>query len=92
MNNQSSIPRFKLKAAPMVVGAVLVGAGGLMGIAGAIVGGHAMLAATRRWFRSMAVEPMQDMRPSWAAQTQAAAKAGMPAMHGNGTPAHSGHL
>jgi hypothetical protein len=91
MNNQSYIPRFQLKAAPMMVGAVLVGAGSLMGIAGMIVGGHAVLSGCRRWFLSMAEEPMHDMRPNWA-QTQVATKAGMRAMHGNGTPAHSGHL
>jgi len=92
MNNQSYIPRLQPKAAPMMVGAVLVGAGCLMGIAGMIVGGHAVLAGTRRWFLSMAEQPMQDMRPNWAAQSQIGTKAGMRAMRGNGTPAHSGHL
>jgi len=32
------------------------------------------------------------MRPNWAAQSQIGTKAGMRAMRGNGTPAHSGHL
>jgi hypothetical protein len=88
-NTQSFTPAIKVNSTQAVVGAVLVGAGCLMGMAGAIVGGHAILSATRRWFRELEVPPTEVVKHKWN-QTKAASTAGAQAWHGsNGMKAHS---
>jgi hypothetical protein len=89
-SNQSPSPAFRMNNTQAVAGAVLVGAGGLIGMAGAIVGGHALLSAARRWFRDLEVPPTEVAKHKWG-QTKAATMAGAQAWQGsNGTPAHSG--
>lgn len=48
-----SASQVRLNGAPMVAGAVLVGAGSLMGLAGLILGGTGMISAVRCWFREL---------------------------------------
>jgi hypothetical protein len=50
MDNQhmSPPPKFQLNGAPMMVGAVLIGVGGLIAMSGAIVGGTTLMSAARR--------------------------------------------
>jgi hypothetical protein len=96
MDNNSYSTPLKLKAAPMTAGAVLLGAGALMGMAGMIVGGHALGSCARRWFREQAMQSqaMQSpagsrgwgMRPKMTMATAAAAKT-----NGNGHYARSGN-
>jgi hypothetical protein len=89
MNTQSYSP-FRLKATPMVVGLVLVGTGCLMGMSGMIVGGHAMMSASRRWFLSLAEQTPQATRPKLGQQSKIAMTAGSHTMRGNGAPVRSG--
>jgi hypothetical protein len=92
MNTLSYSNRFPLKAAPMTTGVVLLGTGSLIGMAGLIVGGHALMSASRRWFMAMADQPQQrqSMKPRWAKQPKVTMPAEPPAMAGNGTHARSG--
>lgn len=55
MKHGHSVPytRFSLNSTPMIVGAVLIGAGSLIGLSGMIVGGTAMMSASRQWFREL---------------------------------------
>ena len=88
-NTQSISPGIKLNSTQMVVGVVLVGAAGLIGMSGAIVGGHALMSAARRWFRELEVPPTEVVKHKWN-QTKEAATAGAQAWHGgNGMRAHS---
>jgi hypothetical protein len=89
MNTQSYSP-FRLKAAPMMVGIVLVGTGCLMGMSGMILGGHAVMSATRRWFLGFAEQAPQASRPKFGQQSKIAMTAGTHSMRGNGAPVRSG--
>ena len=55
MKHDHSVPytRFSLNSTPMIVGAALIGAGSLIALSGMIVGGTAMMSATRQWFRAL---------------------------------------
>jgi hypothetical protein len=86
-NGQSSSTGFQVKSTQMIVGAVLIGAGGLIGLAGLIVGGTGMVSATRQWFRELEIPPSQVVKQKWD-QTKAATVAGATAWHGNGTQAN----
>jgi hypothetical protein len=82
--------KFQLNGAPMVVGAVLIGVGGLIGMSGLIVGGTALMSATRRWFRELEMPPSEAVKHKLGA-TRAATVAGATAWHHhNGAqPAHA---
>jgi len=92
MENQQNSPvaKFQLNSAPMVVGAVLIGVGGLIGMSGLIVGSTALMSATRRWFRELEVPPSEAVKHKLG-QTRAATVAGATAWHHhNGLqPAHA---
>jgi hypothetical protein len=92
MDNTQNSPsgKFQLNSAPMVVGAVLIGVGGLIGMSGLIVGGTALMSATRRWFRELEVPPSEAVKHKLG-QTRAATVAGATAwQHHNGVqPAHA---
>jgi hypothetical protein len=89
-NTQYSSAGFRMNTTQAVVGVVLLGAGGLIGIAGMIVGSSALFSAARRWFRELEVPPTDVVKHKWT-QTKAATTAGAQAWHGsNGMPAHSG--
>ena len=91
-NSHSSSAGFQMNSTQVVVGAVLLGAGSLIGMAGAIVGGHALMSATLRWFRELEVAPTEVAKQKWN-QTKAATTAGAQAWHsGNGIHAHSGRV
>jgi hypothetical protein len=92
MENQqiSPVGKFQVNSAPVVVGAVLIGVGGLIGISGVIVGGTALMSAARRWFRELEVPPSEAVKHKLG-QTRAATVAGATAWHHhNGMqPAHA---
>jgi hypothetical protein len=90
MNTHSYMPRFQLKAAPMTAGAVLLGAGCMMGIAGMIVGGTAVMSACRHWFRDIAEQYPQAMQPAWNKQAKVPMTAAK-TMNGHRTHARAGH-
>jgi ferredoxin-NADP reductase len=73
--NSSQTGGFKLNSTPMIVSACLIGAGSLIGIAGMIVGGTAMMAAARQWFRELEVPPSEVVKQKFG-QTKAATAAG----------------
>jgi hypothetical protein len=56
-----------------------------------IVGGHAVMTASRRWFMSMADhQGPPAMKPKWGHQPKVAMTAGTQPMHGNGMRVRSG--
>ena len=65
----------ELRTGPLVTGAALVGADGLIALAGMAVGGSHLASATRRWIRKMEVPPREQARIKWA-QAKTAAVAG----------------
>lgn len=75
----------QLRSGPLVTGAALVGAGGLLALAGLAVGGSHLISAIRQWVREMEVPPSELARQKWA-KAQAAAMAGANAWQ-NGLPA-----
>ena len=64
--------RLQLRSGPLITGAALVAAGGLLALA--ISSSH-VLTASRRWVREMEVPPSEVARLKWA-QAKAAAAAG----------------
>ncbi len=66
---------FQLNTAPVIVGAVLVSVGALIGITGILIGGRAVFSAARGWLREREVPPGEVARHKWD-QTRAAATAG----------------
>ena len=88
-NSHSSPAGVQMNKTQVMGGASLLGAGSMIGMAGAIVGGHALLFATLRWLRDLEVPPTEVVRHKWS-QTKAATTAGAQAWHtSNGMPAHS---
>lgn len=89
-NSQSSSAGFQLNRTQAMVGAVLVGSGALIGMAGALIGGLALVSAASRWIHELEVPPTEVVKQKWS-QTKAATQAGAQAWHSsNGVPAHSG--
>jgi hypothetical protein len=74
-HEQESGSGFELNTTPLLVGAALIGAGAVIGLAGMVLSGTVMLAATRRWIRQMDVPPNELARQKWA-QARAATMAG----------------
>ncbi len=79
---------FRMDATPLIIGASLVGVGAMLAMAGALIGGRALVAATRRWMRELEVPPSDVARHKWD-QTRAAATASARAWHGH-NGAHAG--
>jgi hypothetical protein len=69
---------------PLVVGAVLVGVGGVLAIAGFAVGGVTLVSAARRRVQDMDQPPAELLRHHWE-KTKAATAAGASAWH-DGAP------
>lgn len=65
----------QVRSGPMITGIVLVGAGGVLTLAGFVVGTSHLLATTRQWMRELEVPPSELARLRWA-QAKAAATAG----------------
>ena len=92
-NGQSySASGFQLNSTPMIIGAALIGAGSLIGLTGLIVGGSAMVSASRKWFNELEVPPSEVVKHKWGA-TKAATHAGASAWqqhhHNNGVHTHA---
>jgi hypothetical protein len=81
VESRSSMPQFQ--AAPLIVSAVLVGAGTLIVLAGLAVGGSHLAIATRKWVNEMETAPSELARIKWT-QAKAAMSAGAQAWQ-NGT-------
>jgi len=80
---------FVLNTGPLLVGAVMIGIGSLLGLAGLAIAGAALTAATRRYVNRMEVPPGQLARQQLA-KARAAASAGASAWRdGAGQPAVS---
>jgi hypothetical protein len=67
-------PQFNAKL--LVGGILLMGVGGVIGLAGLALGGSAMLSAARRWMRQLDVPPSEFARVKLA-QAKAATAAGV---------------
>jgi hypothetical protein len=88
---QSYSTGFQLNTTPMIIGAALIGAGSVIGLCGLVVGGTAMVSATRKWFRELEVPPSEVMKQKWGA-TKAATVAGASAwQQHNGAHGHRVH-
>jgi hypothetical protein len=74
----------QISTGPLVVGAVLVGAGAILALAGFAIGGMTLIAATRRRVQEMEQPPAEVLRQSWE-KTKAATAAGVSAWH-DGAP------
>jgi hypothetical protein len=74
-------PQFR--AAPLVTGAAMVGAGTLIALAGLAVGSGHLVSATRQWISEMELTPSELARLKWT-QARAAMAAGAAAWQ-NGT-------
>jgi hypothetical protein len=81
---------FQLNKTPMITGAVLVCAGGLIGLMGMLVSGTAMASACRQWFRELDMTPSDAAKHKWS-QTKAASAAGAAAWqrHNGMQPTHA---
>jgi len=77
MKNGQSYPPgpFQTHKAPLILGAVMVGTGGLIGLIGMLVSGTAMASACRQWFRELDRPPTEVVKQKWG-QTKAATAAG----------------
>jgi hypothetical protein len=77
MKNAQTYPpsSFQLNKTPMITGAVLFCAGGLIGLMGMLVSGTAMASACRQWFHELDVTPTEAARHKWN-QTKSAGAAG----------------
>ena len=68
----------EVKSGPLMTGGILVGIGAVLALAGAVVAGGHVVAATRAWMNSLETPPGQLARLKWE-QAQAAAAAGQDA-------------
>jgi hypothetical protein len=74
-NSHKSVSVPQVHSGPLVTGAALVAAGGLLALAGMVIGGGHLLTAIRRWVRDMDVPP-SELAKLKLAQAKAAASAG----------------
>lgn len=86
MSGQRNGPQFE--PVPLIMGAILLGAGTLMGLAGLAIGGGHLVAATRRWIDELETPPSELARQKWV-QGKAAVQAGAAAWQ-NGSPVSAG--
>jgi hypothetical protein len=66
---------FEVSTRPLAVGAALIGASVVFGIAGLVISGTVAISATRRWINQLDVPPNELARQKWA-QARAATTAG----------------
>jgi hypothetical protein len=66
---------FQVSTRPLVAGAALIGASAVIGLAGLVITGTVVLAATKRWMDQLEVPPNELARQKWA-QARAASRAG----------------
>ena len=72
----------------LVVSAALIGVGGLIGFAGAVLGSAALFTATRRWVDQLETPPREAAQQGWA-RAKAATSAGADAWR-HALPSDSG--
>jgi hypothetical protein len=90
-NVQSSASSsFQLNSTPMIVGVCLIGAGSIIGLTGLIVGGSAMISATRQWFQELEMPPSEVIKQKLS-QTKAATVAGASAWQHHNNGVHRAH-
>src|SRR6266540_2150714 len=65
IDSQTARSRFQPNTRLLIGGAVLIGAGGLLGLAGAALAGSALIAAVRRRVKQMDVPPGELARRKW---------------------------
>jgi hypothetical protein len=82
-DEEEPTPGFALQTGPLLAGAVLIGVGSLLGLAGLAIAGATLTAAARRYANSMEVPPSELARQQLA-KARAAASAGASAWR-NGT-------
>jgi hypothetical protein len=88
MTNSSDPERaFRVNTRPLIVGGVLMGLGGVLGLAGVVVSGSCLAAAVRDWANRQEVPPSELARHHWA-RAKAATSAGTTAWR-NGTQEHA---
>jgi hypothetical protein len=84
MTNSSDPERaFRVNTRPLIVGGVLMGLGGVLGLAGVVVSGSCLAAAVRDWANRQEVPPGELARHHLA-RAKAATSAGTTAWR-NGT-------
>ncbi|HEV2372451.1 MAG TPA: hypothetical protein VGS19_09785 [Streptosporangiaceae bacterium] len=71
--NRSAVPQ--LQSGPLITGAVLVGAGAMLVLAGIAVGSSHLFSATRRWVQDMETPPSELAKQNWE-RAKTAARAG----------------
>jgi hypothetical protein len=69
----SALPQ--VRPAPLVTGGTLIAVGGAIALAGLVIGGAHVIAATRQWIKEMDVPP-SELAKLKLAQARAAASAG----------------
>jgi hypothetical protein len=74
-NTYNGVGTPQVHSGPLVTGAALVAAGGLLALTGMVIGGGHLFTAIRRWVRDMDVPPSELARLKLE-QARAAASAG----------------
>ena len=72
----------EVKSGPLTVGAILIGIGAVVAMAGVAVAGTHVVAATRAWIKELETPPSQLARLKWE-QARAAAVAGAATWQGH---------
>ena len=80
-------PAFRVNSRPLIVGGVLMGLGGVLGLAGVVISGSCLAAAVRDWANRQEVPPTALARHHWE-RAKASASAGASAWR-NGTQEHT---
>ncbi|HEY7487794.1 MAG TPA: hypothetical protein VH912_25300 [Streptosporangiaceae bacterium] len=83
-NSQGSASERQINTRSLVVGGVLIGLGGVVGMAGVVLAGSTLVAAVRRRVQQMEVPPRELAKAKWV-QAKSAAAAGVGAWQNNGT-------
>jgi hypothetical protein len=86
-NSREPERAFRLNTRPLIAGGVLIGLGGLLGLAGIVVSGASLASAARDWADRQEVPPAELARHHWA-RARAATAAGASTWR-NGTREHA---
>jgi hypothetical protein len=68
VNSQPARTRPELRSGPLIVGAVMVGAGATVALLGLAVAGFHVVSATRQWVQELEM-PGGRLPPGWRAQS-----------------------